>query len=90
EGSPCYRCLYQDDGTDGANCALEGVVAPLVGVIGAMQAQETMNVLLGRPALVGRLLLFDGRRMDWRNLKLSRNSGCPVCGGDESTNPLNE
>ncbi len=81
-GSPCYRCLYQDDGSDGANCALEGVVAPLVGVIGTMQAQETVNVLLGKPALVGRLLLFDARRMDWRSLKLGRNAGCPVCAAD--------
>lgn len=79
EASPCYQCLYHDDGTDGANCAMEGVIAPLVGVIGTMQAQETINVLLGSPGLVGRLMLFDGRRMEWRSLKLRKNPGCPVC-----------
>jgi len=78
DGSPCYQCLYHDDGTDGANCALEGVVAPLVGVVGTMQAQEALNTLLGAPGLIGRLLLFDGRHMEWRSLKLGKNQGCPV------------
>ena len=80
EESPCYHCLYSDDGTEGDSCEMEGVVAPLVGIIGAMQAQEVMNVLLEQPALVGKLMVFDAITMTWRTIRLAKDEACPVCG----------
>ena len=59
---------------------MEGVIAPLVGVIGTMQAQEALNMLLGHPALVGKLSLFDARRMQWQDITLNKNLSCSLCG----------
>lgn len=63
------------------SCSESGVFAPLVGIIGAMQAAEGLKLLaaVGEP-LVGRLLLLDARRMEWRTLGLRRDPDCPVCG----------
>ena len=78
--SPCYQCLYPDESVEAATCAAEGVVAPLVGVIGSMQALETLNILLGVGAhLAGRLLMFDGMTMEWEAIKLPKNPSCPAC-----------
>jgi len=78
--SPCYRCLYPDESIEAATCAAEGVVAPLVGVIGSMQALETLNILLGVGShLAGRLLMFDGMTMEWEVIKLPKNPACPAC-----------
>ena len=77
---PCYRCLYSDVGDDDLRCSSNGVVAPLVGVIGAMQALEAIKLLCGiGESLDGRLLVLDGLRMQWRELRLRRDPGCPVC-----------
>ncbi len=78
--SPCYRCLYGEDVGEDLNCATNGVLAPLVGIIGAIQAMETIKVLtnLGK-SLQGRLLLLDGKTMDWREVRLPRDPKCPVC-----------
>jgi molybdopterin/thiamine biosynthesis adenylyltransferase len=78
--SPCYRCLYKDEGELDQSCSANGVLAPLVGIIGSIQAMETIKVLagLGEP-LWGRLLIFDGRAMEWRTLKLPKDPKCPVC-----------
>lgn len=78
--SPCYQCLYPDTEMESATCALEGVVAPLVGVIGTMQAMESVNILLGNPQLNGVVWLFDARSMDWQRMQLNRNPQCPACG----------
>ncbi len=59
---------------------MEGVVAPLVGIIGTMQAMEAMNILLGNPQLVGTVWLFDARAMEWQQMQLNRNPGCAACG----------
>ncbi len=78
--SPCYRCLY-DEGEEDQTCAANGVLAPLVGIIGSMQALEVIKLLTGfgsHPA--GRLLTFDGRHSQWRELRLARDAACPVCG----------
>lgn len=77
--SPCYRCLYEED-ADETTCAATGVLAPVVGVIGAMQALEAIKVLIhiGTP-LTGRLQLFDARHAQWREMKLRRDPECPVC-----------
>lgn len=81
EDAPCYRCLYREAGEDSLTCSESGVLAPLVGIIGSVQAMEALKVLadIGEP-LVGKLLLLDGRHMDWRTLKLRRDPECPCCG----------
>lgn len=81
EGAPCYACLYPEGDEEQLSCSESGVFAPLVGIIGAMQAAEGLKLLaaVGEP-LVGRLLLLDARRMEWRTLGLRRDPDCPVCG----------
>lgn len=79
--SPCYQCLYTAPAAeDELNCAANGVLAPVVGVIGSMQAMEAIKLLsgFGEPA-VGTLLLFDAKTMQWQRLELDKNKQCPVC-----------
>ncbi len=79
--SPCYRCLYVDGGEEGESCAEVGVFAPLLGIIGSVQASEAIKILAGvESELVGRLLVLDGLRMEWRSLRVRRDPACPVCG----------
>ncbi len=80
QASACYRCLYNENSDAQLNCAESGVLAPLVGVMGAMQALETLKVLLGK-ARVGKLLLYDAWRGEWNSLMLPKLADCPVCGG---------
>jgi adenylyltransferase/sulfurtransferase len=78
---PCYRCLYSNAGEEDQLCSENGVVAPLVGIIGAMQALEAIKLLCGiGESLGGRLLILDGLRLQWRELRLQRDPACPVCG----------
>jgi len=80
--SPCYRCLYDDAVSDEQlSCSQNGVLAPVVGIIGTLQALEAIKLLAhyGRPAL-GRLLVFDAKALEWRSLKLAKSRDCPVCG----------
>lgn len=78
--SPCYRCLYEENDDD-LSCAANGVLAPLVGVIGSMQALETIKLIVSFGTnLAGRLLIFDARHSQWRELNLPRDPDCPVCG----------
>jgi molybdopterin/thiamine biosynthesis adenylyltransferase len=83
--SPCYHCLFPEDGeNEDMRCAVMGVFAPLVGVIGSVQAAETLKILLDiGQTLNGRLLLLDGLSMEWRSIKLKKDSACKVCGVDE-------
>ena len=63
-------------------CSENGVIAPLVGIIGSIQALEALKVLLGiGDPLWGRLLLFDALEMEWRTVRVRRDPACPVCGG---------
>lgn len=80
---PCYRCLYREEGGVAETCSENGVLAPVVGLVGCVQAVEALKLLLdlGRP-LDGRLLLLDAQTMEWRTLKLARDPQCPVCGED--------
>jgi molybdopterin-synthase adenylyltransferase len=81
-GGPCYRCLYHDQGQDEESCTRNGVLAPLVGVMGSLQAFEALKLLANiGDSLVGKLLLFDGKHMEWRRLNLRRDPACPVCSG---------
>ena len=80
--SPCYRCLYADGGGEALNCAENGVIAPLVGVVGAMQATEAVKLLTGvGDPLIGRVLYYDAKRAEWRAFKLARRPGCSTCAG---------
>jgi adenylyltransferase/sulfurtransferase len=82
--SPCYACLYRDTGaTDGDLCSQFGVLAPVAGIVGTVQATETLKVLLGiGETLTGRLLLVDALTMEWRTIKLRKDPACPVCGAN--------
>lgn len=80
---PCYRCLYSEPPPPGLvpSCAEGGVLGILPGIIGTMQANETVKLLLGiGEPLIGRLVLFDALKMEFRELKLRKNPDCPVCG----------
>lgn len=77
----CYRCLYRDAVMNPETCTQTGVLAPVVGVIGSLQAIEVIKLLTGiDETLNGRLLLFDAKRMEWRTMNLRRWLECPVCG----------
>jgi len=79
--SPCYRCLYKDMDELAESCSQTGVLAPLVGIIGSIQATETIKVLLDiGETLTGRLLILDALTMEWRNIRLRKDPDCPVCG----------
>jgi len=82
-GGPCYRCLYPEPPPPGLvpSCAEGGVLGVLPGIVGTIQAAETLKLVLGKgEPLVGRLLLFDALAMRFRELKLRKNPECPVCG----------
>ena len=79
---PCYRCLYREEGENEDTCSTTGVLAPVVGVIGSLQAVEALKVLLGIGSLDGNLLIADLRSMDWRKLKLPRDPDCAHCSDD--------
>ena len=80
--APCYACLFPPEQTpEETRCATMGVFAPLVGIIGTMQAAEALKILSGMGSkLSGRLLMLDGRAMAWSDIRLQRDPACPVCG----------
>lgn len=81
KNSPCYNCLYQMDGEELQNCARNGVIAPITGIVGSVQALEAMKLLMKiGENLTGRLLLLDGLTMDWQTLRFKKNPACPTCG----------
>ncbi|MFZ9666053.1 MAG: HesA/MoeB/ThiF family protein, partial [Limnohabitans sp.] len=79
--SPCYACLFPpDQAPEEVRCSTLGVLAPLVGVIGTLQATEAVKLLAGvGRSLVGRLQLLDGRSLEWTEMRLRRQPDCPVC-----------
>ena len=82
-GGPCYRCLYPEPPPPGLvpSCAEGGVLGVLPGIVGSLQALETIKLIIGRgESLAGRLVLFDALALKFRELKLRRNSDCPMCG----------
>jgi len=82
--SPCYACLYNDHDAAADTCTESGVIAPLVGIIGSVQALETIKLLTatGVP-LLGRLLRLDALTMTWTSARIAKDPRCPVCGGPE-------
>ncbi|MGZ4981049.1 MAG: HesA/MoeB/ThiF family protein, partial [Methylobacter sp.] len=78
--SPCYNCLYISDGEELQNCATNGVIAPITGIVGSIQALEAMKLIMNiGETLTGRLLLLDGLTMEWNTMKLRKNPNCPTC-----------
>jgi adenylyltransferase/sulfurtransferase len=90
-GGPCYRCLFPEPPPPGSvpNCAEAGVLGVLPGIIGTLQASETLKLILGiGQPLIGRLVVFDALRATFRELRLRRDPGCPVCGPSPSITRL--
>ena len=83
--SPCYACVFPpEQAPEEISCATMGVLAPLVGVIGSMQAAEAVKLLADKgSALVGRLQMLDGRDMTWTDMRLRRQTACSVCAADQ-------
>lgn len=79
--APCYHCLFpESDDLPEMNCATTGVLAPLVGIVGSVQAAEAIKLLTGMgESLKGRLLCLDALTMQWQTLKFSKDPACPVC-----------
>lgn len=78
--SPCYNCLYSDNGEEMINCASNGVIAPVTGIVGSIQAMEAIKLIMNiGKTLTGRLLLLDGLSMQWNEMKLRKNESCPTC-----------
>ncbi|NOQ93758.1 MAG: molybdopterin-synthase adenylyltransferase MoeB [Methylophaga sp.] len=83
--SACYRCIYQDEGELQQTCSESGVLSPLLGIIGSVQAVETIKLLAGiGETLSGRLLIFDALSMSWQEMKLRQDPSCPVCGKQQN------
>ena len=82
--SPCYACAFPPDVTfEEVRCSTMGVFAPLVGIVGSIQAAEALKLLAGvGRSLAGRLQMLDGRAMEWTEVGMPRNPNCPVCSGD--------
>jgi len=91
EKGPCYRCLYPEPPPPGSvpSCAEGGVLGILPGVIGVLQAIETVKLILGiGDPLIGRLLLFDALKMKFKEMKLRKNPHCPICGPNKTITGL--
>lgn len=82
EDSPCYACLFPEEASfEEERCAVMGVFAPLVGIVGTIQAAEAIKLLAGSgEPLVGRLLVLDARRMDFHTVEIARSATCAACG----------
>ncbi len=79
---PCYQCLYSDTYENAATCDMEGILGPVVGVMGTLQALQAVLILTDNAAeFVGKLLLFDAINMQWQPVQIPRNPDCPVCSG---------
>ena len=80
ENAPCYRCLYTEGGNSVDTCAQAGILGPVVGMVGCVQAIEALKIITDiGDSLAGRLILFDGLSMDWNEIQLRKNPACPIC-----------
>ncbi len=80
----CYRCLWPDENEPERNCRNAGVIGPVVGVMGTLQALEAIKLLTGIVPASGSLRLFDARQHSWRVLSMQKSARCPVCGGEDA------
>lgn len=79
--APCYRCLYDEQGNESLSCSESGILGPVVGMIGTMQALEAIKLIAGfGKTLNGRLMIFDAMSMEWQTMGLQADPACPVCG----------
>jgi molybdopterin/thiamine biosynthesis adenylyltransferase len=78
-GGPCYRCLYADDGEAAETCEEAGILGPVVGTVGSLQALAALKWLLGLRDDAGKLHTWDARRMQWRSHTMHADPDCPVC-----------
>ncbi|MDY6991494.1 MAG: molybdopterin-synthase adenylyltransferase MoeB [Pseudomonadota bacterium] len=86
--SPCYRCLYDDVDVQTQTCSETGILAPVVGVIGSLQALEVLKICLNLGAtLCGKLCIFEAFTLQWRTLKVFRDPHCPTCSQSNSRKP---
>ena len=87
EDSPCYACVFpESDHLEEALCATMGVFAPMVGIIGSTQAAEALKLICGvSGSLTGRLLMLEGKSMEWSEMKITPHAACAVCGGRTTT-----
>ena len=85
--APCYACVFPAEATvEEVRCATMGVFAPLVGIIGSMQAAEALKLLMGvGSSLAGRLQLLDVRHMEWTEIRVAKQAACLVCGAAAAT-----
>jgi molybdopterin/thiamine biosynthesis adenylyltransferase len=85
--APCYACIFPpDQAPEETRCATMGVFAPLVGIIGSVQAAEALKILSGMGShMAGRLLMLDGRDLSWTDIRMGRNAQCPVCAAHRSS-----
>jgi len=83
KNSACYACLYAEGGEENTNCSDNGILAPVVGILGSLQALEAIKLICSiGETLQNRLLIFDGLTMQWRTMKLNKDPNCPVCGSE--------
>ncbi len=82
-GGPCYQCLYPDTGVAAETCEEAGILGPVVGTIGALQALAALKLLLGLEQQTGRLHTWDALQLQWRSHKIAADPQCPVCGTPE-------
>jgi len=81
QDSPCYACLYAEGGEENTNCSDNGILAPVVGILGSMQALEAIKLICDiGDTIQNRLLIFDALALEWRTMKLNKDANCPVCG----------
>ncbi|MCT4700355.1 HesA/MoeB/ThiF family protein [Enterobacteriaceae bacterium H20N1] len=80
----CYRCVWPHENEPERNCRTAGVIGPVVGVMGTLQALEAIKVLTGMVPASGSLRLFDARQHSWRALSMQKSAQCPVCGGQDA------
>lgn len=79
--SPCYHCFYGNSSGIDQSCSQNGIISPVVGVLGSMQAIEVIKLIVNAgDKLIGRVLLFDALSMQWESMQLPKNPACPVCG----------
>jgi adenylyltransferase/sulfurtransferase len=78
--SACYACLFSESGEENTNCSDNGILAPVVGILGSMQALEAIKLICGiGDTLINRLLIFDALALQWRTMKLKKDPDCKVC-----------